>query len=107
MEAAEASGSHGGEFRDTGNQKSSLIKYLTLPGDATIFDNPHSSSSTQFSLVLSPFASFSPFASSCEDTAEEILAQIGSGKVCVTGGNWELVSDAAKVKMKKKMKKNL
>lgn len=50
----------------------------------------------------SPFPSFSPFAGSSEDTAEEILAQIGSGKVCVTGGNWELVSDAAKVKKKKK-----
>lgn len=67
---------------------------------------PQSSSCTQLCVVLSPFASFSPFASSCEDTAEEILAQIGSGKVCVTGGNWELVSDAAKVK-KKKRKENL
>lgn len=41
--------------------------------------------------------SFSPFASSPNDTAEEILAQIGSGKVIITGGNWDLVSDAAKV----------
>lgn len=51
-------------------------------------------------VFLSPFASFSPFASSSEDTAEEILAQIGSGNVCVSEGNWELVSDAAKVKKK-------
>lgn len=41
--------------------------------------------------------SFSPFASSSEDTAEEILAQIGSGKFITKGGNWDLVSDAAKV----------
>lgn len=41
--------------------------------------------------------SFSPFASSPEDTAEEILAQIGCGKFIITGGNWELVSEAAKV----------
>lgn len=51
-------------------------------------------------VFVSPFASFSPFASSSEDTAEEILAQIGSGNVCVSGGNWELVSDAAKVEKK-------
>ncbi len=44
-----------------------------------------------------PLFSFSPFASSSEDTAEEILAQIGSGKFIVTGGNWDLVSEAAKV----------
>ncbi|XP_056269580.1 ribosomal protein S6 kinase alpha-2-like isoform X2 [Pseudoliparis swirei] len=37
-----------------------------------------------------------PFASSSEDTAEEILAQIGSGKFITKGGNWDLVSDAAK-----------
>lgn len=49
-------------------------------------------------LSVRPFASFSPFASSSEDTAEEILAQIGSGKFIITGGNWDLVSDAAKVK---------
>lgn len=46
-----------------------------------------------FSILLS----FSPFASSPNDTAEEILAQIGSGKVVITGGNWDLVSEAAKV----------
>lgn len=49
--------------------------------------------------VLFVLVSFSPFASSPEDTAEEILAQIGSGKFVITGGNWDLVSDAAKVKV--------
>eukprot|EP00066_Takifugu_rubripes_P010958 XP_003979241.1 PREDICTED: ribosomal protein S6 kinase alpha-2-like [Takifugu rubripes] len=47
-------------------------------------------------LLYTMIAGFSPFASSSEDTAEEILAQIGSGNVCVNGGNWDLVSDAAK-----------
>uniref|UniRef100_A0A4W6CIS3 Ribosomal protein S6 kinase n=1 Tax=Lates calcarifer TaxID=8187 RepID=A0A4W6CIS3_LATCA len=48
-------------------------------------------------LLYTMIAGFSPFASSSEDTAEEILAQIGSGKFIITGGNWDLVSDAAKV----------
>ncbi|KAF7665004.1 hypothetical protein LDENG_00156670 [Lucifuga dentata] len=47
-------------------------------------------------LLYTMIAGFSPFASSPEDTAEEILAQIGSGKFITTGGNWDLVSDAAK-----------
>ncbi|XP_060924327.1 ribosomal protein S6 kinase alpha-2 [Limanda limanda] len=47
-------------------------------------------------LLYTMIAGFSPFASSPEDTAEEILAQIGSGRVTITGGNWDLVSDAAK-----------
>uniref|UniRef100_A0A8D2ZNX2 Ribosomal protein S6 kinase n=1 Tax=Scophthalmus maximus TaxID=52904 RepID=A0A8D2ZNX2_SCOMX len=47
-------------------------------------------------LLYTMIAGFSPFASSPEDTAEEILAQIGSGKFVITGGNWDLVSDAAK-----------
>ncbi|XP_053295453.1 ribosomal protein S6 kinase alpha-2 [Pleuronectes platessa] len=47
-------------------------------------------------LLYTMIAGFSPFASSPEDTAEEILAQIGCGKVTITGGNWDLVSDAAK-----------
>uniref|UniRef100_A0A665V899 Ribosomal protein S6 kinase n=1 Tax=Echeneis naucrates TaxID=173247 RepID=A0A665V899_ECHNA len=44
-------------------------------------------------LLYTMIAGFSPFASSLEDTAEEILAQIGSGKLIITGGNWDLVSD--------------
>lgn len=47
-------------------------------------------------LLYTIIAGFSPFASSSEDTAEEILAQIGSGKFITKGGNWDLVSDAAK-----------
>ncbi|KAM6950311.1 ribosomal protein S6 kinase alpha-2 [Lycodopsis pacificus] len=47
-------------------------------------------------LLYTMIAGFSPFASSSEDTAEEILAQIGSGKFIITGGNWGLVSAAAK-----------
>uniref|UniRef100_A0A3Q2EEB7 Ribosomal protein S6 kinase n=1 Tax=Cyprinodon variegatus TaxID=28743 RepID=A0A3Q2EEB7_CYPVA len=47
-------------------------------------------------LLYTMIAGFSPFASSPNDTAEEILAQIGSGKVVITGGNWDLVSEAAK-----------
>ncbi|XP_051919440.1 ribosomal protein S6 kinase alpha-2 [Hippocampus zosterae] len=47
-------------------------------------------------LLYTMIAGFSPFASSPEDSAEEILAQIGCGKFIITGGNWELVSDAAK-----------
>ncbi|CAJ1048845.1 ribosomal protein S6 kinase alpha-2-like isoform X2 [Xyrichtys novacula] len=47
-------------------------------------------------LLYTMIAGFSPFASSSEDTAEEILAKIGSGKFITTGGNWDLVSEAAK-----------
>lgn len=47
-------------------------------------------------LLYTMIAGFSPFASSPNDTAEEILAQIGCGRVKITGGNWDLVSDAAK-----------
>ncbi|XP_034730084.1 ribosomal protein S6 kinase alpha-2-like isoform X1 [Etheostoma cragini] len=47
-------------------------------------------------LLYTMIAGFSPFARSTEETADEILAQIGSGKVIITGGNWDLVSDVAK-----------
>uniref|UniRef100_A0AAQ4QDK9 Ribosomal protein S6 kinase n=1 Tax=Gasterosteus aculeatus aculeatus TaxID=481459 RepID=A0AAQ4QDK9_GASAC len=47
-------------------------------------------------LLYTMIAGFSPFASSSEDTAEEILAQIGCGKFIITGGNWDLVSDSSK-----------
>ncbi|CAB1338544.1 unnamed protein product [Coregonus sp. 'balchen'] len=39
---------------------------------------------------------FTPFANGPDDTPEEILARIGSGKYALTGGNWNTVSDAAK-----------
>uniref|UniRef100_A0A668ALG8 Ribosomal protein S6 kinase, polypeptide 2 n=1 Tax=Myripristis murdjan TaxID=586833 RepID=A0A668ALG8_9TELE len=47
-------------------------------------------------LLYTMIAGFSPFASSPDDTPEEILAQIGCGKFVITGGNWDVVSDAAK-----------
>uniref|UniRef100_A0A2K6SZX2 non-specific serine/threonine protein kinase n=1 Tax=Saimiri boliviensis boliviensis TaxID=39432 RepID=A0A2K6SZX2_SAIBB len=39
---------------------------------------------------------FTPFANGPDDTAEEILARIGSGKYALSGGNWDSISDAAK-----------
>ncbi|GCC24256.1 hypothetical protein chiPu_0002656 [Chiloscyllium punctatum] len=39
---------------------------------------------------------FTPFANGPEDTPEEILARIGSGKYALSGGNWDTISDAAK-----------
>lgn len=44
------------------------------------------------------FNRFTPFANGPDDTPEEILARIGSGKYALTGGNWDSISDAAKVK---------
>lgn len=41
--------------------------------------------------------SFTPFANGPEDTPEEILARIGSGKFSLTGGYWNSVSAEAKV----------
>lgn len=43
------------------------------------------------------FYRFTPFANGPEDTPEEILSRIGSGRFTLTGGNWDAVSDAAKV----------
>lgn len=43
--------------------------------------------------------SFTPFANGLNDTPEEILARIGSGKYALIGGNWDTVSDAAKVRL--------
>lgn len=40
---------------------------------------------------------FTPFANGPDDTPEEILARIGSGKYALSGGNWDSISDAAKV----------
>lgn len=47
-------------------------------------------------LILSPHR-FTPFANGPDDTPEEILARIGSGKYALSGGNWDSISDAAKV----------
>ena len=37
-----------------------------------------------------------PFANGPEDSAEQILARIGGGKFALRGGNWDVVSPAAK-----------
>lgn len=42
--------------------------------------------------------SYTPFANGPDDTPEEILARIGSGKFSLSGGYWNSVSDTAKVK---------
>ncbi len=43
------------------------------------------------------FLRFTPFANGPEDTPEEILVRIGSGKFSLTGGYWSSVSLEAKV----------
>lgn len=43
-------------------------------------------------------SSFTPFANGPEDTPEEILARIGSGKFSLSGGYWNSVSTEAKVR---------
>uniref|UniRef100_A0A8C1DLN0 Ribosomal protein S6 kinase n=2 Tax=Cyprinus carpio TaxID=7962 RepID=A0A8C1DLN0_CYPCA len=47
-------------------------------------------------LLYTMLAGFTPFANGPDDTPEEILARIGSGKFALSGGNWDTVSDAAK-----------
>ncbi|XP_063048056.1 ribosomal protein S6 kinase alpha-2 [Engraulis encrasicolus] len=47
-------------------------------------------------LLYTMLAGFTPFANGPDDTPEEILARIGSGKYALTGGNWDTVSEAAK-----------
>ncbi|XP_046885897.1 ribosomal protein S6 kinase alpha-2 isoform X2 [Hypomesus transpacificus] len=47
-------------------------------------------------LLYTMLAGFTPFANGPNDTPEEVLARIGSGKYVLTGGNWGTVSDAAK-----------
>lgn len=53
-------------------------------------------------LTLSLFSStsFTPFANGPEDTPNEILNRIGNGHFSLTGGNWDTVSDAAKVQLR-------
>ncbi|CAO2628806.1 Ribosomal protein S6 kinase alpha-2 [Lemmus lemmus] len=48
-------------------------------------------------LLYTMLAGFTPFANGPDDTPEEILARIGSGKYALSGGNWDSISDAAKV----------
>ncbi|XP_067852941.1 ribosomal protein S6 kinase alpha-6 isoform X2 [Heptranchias perlo] len=47
-------------------------------------------------LLYTMLAGYTPFANGPNDTAEEILLRIGSGKFSLSGGNWDTVSDAAK-----------
>ena len=43
------------------------------------------------------FDSYTPFANGPNDTPEEILLRIGNGKFSLSGGNWDSISDGAKV----------
>uniref|UniRef100_A0A674J6D6 non-specific serine/threonine protein kinase n=1 Tax=Terrapene triunguis TaxID=2587831 RepID=A0A674J6D6_9SAUR len=47
-------------------------------------------------LLYTMLAGYTPFANGPNDTPEEILLRIGSGKFSLSGGNWDTVSDAAK-----------
>ncbi|KAG8588705.1 hypothetical protein GDO81_006068 [Engystomops pustulosus] len=47
-------------------------------------------------LLYTMLAGYTPFANGPEDTPEEILARIGSGKFTLRGGNWNTVSESAK-----------
>ncbi|XP_004600822.1 ribosomal protein S6 kinase alpha-2 isoform X3 [Sorex araneus] len=47
-------------------------------------------------LLYTMLAGFTPFANGPDDTAEEILARVSSGKYALSGGNWDSISDAAK-----------
>uniref|UniRef100_A0A671X159 Ribosomal protein S6 kinase n=1 Tax=Sparus aurata TaxID=8175 RepID=A0A671X159_SPAAU len=47
-------------------------------------------------LLYTMLTGFTPFANGPEDTPEEILARIGSGKFSLTGGYWTSVSTEAK-----------
>lgn len=40
---------------------------------------------------------YTPFANGPDDTPEDILTRIGSGKFSLSGGYWNSVSDIAKV----------
>ncbi|XP_048210522.1 ribosomal protein S6 kinase alpha-2 [Perognathus longimembris pacificus] len=48
-------------------------------------------------LLYTMLAGFTPFANGPDDTPEEILARVGSGKYALSGGSWDSISDAAKV----------
>lgn len=47
-------------------------------------------------LLYTMLAGYTPFANGPDDTPEEILNRIGSGKFSLKGGNWDTVSDSAK-----------
>uniref|UniRef100_A0AAY4EKB8 non-specific serine/threonine protein kinase n=1 Tax=Denticeps clupeoides TaxID=299321 RepID=A0AAY4EKB8_9TELE len=50
-------------------------------------------------LLYTLLAGFTPFANGPDDTPEEILARIGSGQYALAGGNWDTMSEAAKVSL--------
>jgi p90 ribosomal S6 kinase len=47
-------------------------------------------------LLYTMLSGHTPFANGPEDSAEQILARIGEGKFALSGGNWDLMSPAAK-----------
>ncbi|XP_045714940.1 ribosomal protein S6 kinase alpha-1 isoform X1 [Phyllostomus hastatus] len=47
-------------------------------------------------LLYTMLAGYTPFANGPNDTPEEILTRIGSGKFTLSGGNWNTVSETAK-----------
>ncbi|XP_054021831.1 ribosomal protein S6 kinase alpha-3 isoform X2 [Dryobates pubescens] len=47
-------------------------------------------------LLYTMLTGYTPFANGPDDTPEEILARIGSGKFSLSGGYWNTVSDTAK-----------
>ncbi|MGH0138968.1 UNVERIFIED_CONTAM: hypothetical protein FKN15_000209 [Acipenser sinensis] len=47
-------------------------------------------------LLYTMLAGYTPFANGPNDTPEEILLRIGSGKFSLSGGNWDTVSDKSK-----------
>ncbi|KAK4831030.1 hypothetical protein QYF61_014918 [Mycteria americana] len=50
-------------------------------------------------LLYTMLTGYTPFANGPDDTPEEILARIGSGKFSLSGGYWNTVSDTAKAKV--------
>ncbi|ELV10540.1 Ribosomal protein S6 kinase alpha-6 [Tupaia chinensis] len=48
-------------------------------------------------LFYTMLAGYTPFANGPSDTPEEILLRIGNGKFSLSGGNWDNISDGAKV----------
>ncbi|NXU18750.1 KS6A3 kinase, partial [Pardalotus punctatus] len=54
-------------------------------------------------LLYTMLTGYTPFANGPDDTPEEILARIGSGKFSLSGGYWNSVSDTAKADLVSKM----
>ncbi|NXI48912.1 KS6A3 kinase, partial [Chloroceryle aenea] len=50
-------------------------------------------------LLYTMLTGYTPFANGPDDTPEEILARIGSGKFSLSGGYWNTVSDTAKASL--------